>query len=290
MRLGSDGDTSNVEDRRSAGRGGGRRGPPIKLGLGALVLVAALSFATKRNLFVELGLVGGSAPSAEVTTGPAADARRAREEAAKTIAVAAFNDAQKVWASILGDRYRPAILVLFWDETYLGCGSAGAEMGPFYCPADQKVYIDLGFYDELATRFGAPGDFAQAYVIAHELGHHVQWLLGTEAKVRAAQRSTPSASNTLSIRMELQADCYAGVWGYATEQRKLLDPGDVDEGLAAAAAVGDDRLQKAARARVTPESWTHGSAAQRAQWLKTGLRSGRAEDCDTFAAAETEQR
>ncbi|MFO0722710.1 MAG: neutral zinc metallopeptidase [Myxococcota bacterium] len=282
MRLGSDGDSSNVEDRRGEGRSMRGGGPRVRLGIGGIVAVAALSFVLKRNLFVDLGLVG--APDRPVTQG-SDEGRRAREEASKATAVAAFNDIQRTWKSVLGDRYTDAKLVLFWDETRSGCGAAGAEMGPFYCPADEKVYIDLGFYDELKTRFGAPGDFAQAYVIAHEVGHHVQRLLGTEAKMRAAQREEPSQKNALSVRLELQADCYAGVWGHTAEARKLLDPGDLEEGLGAAAAVGDDRLQKAANRRVTPETWTHGSSAQRSKWFRVGFASGKAEDCDTFGAA-----
>ena len=279
MRLGSDQDSSNVEDRRGEARGG-RRGPGIRLGLGGVLVVAALSVVTKRNLFVELGLVNGPAP---VTRGDD-PSRRAREEASRATAVAAFNDAQREWHGILGDRYSDAKLVLFWDETRSPCGAAGAEMGPFYCPGDQKVYIDLGFYEELKSRFGAPGDFAQAYVIAHEVGHHVQRLLGAEAYVRKLQREHPSEVNALSVRLELQADCYAGVWAHSAQSRKLLDPGDLEEGLGAAAAVGDDRIQKMAGRRVSPESWTHGSAAMRTKWFKTGFEAGKLEACDTFGA------
>ena len=152
----------------------------------------------------------------------------------------------------------------------------------FYCPEDEKVYIDLGFYDELKQRFGAPGEFAEAYVLAHELGHHVQKLLGIEAKVRAAQQRNPQAANQLSVGLELQADCFAGVWGHSTQQRNLLDPGDVDEGLKAAAAVGDDRLQRMSTGRVTPESFTHGSSAQRAQWFQRGFQDGTNASCNTF--------
>jgi predicted metalloprotease len=156
-------------------------------------------------------------------------------------------------------------------------------MGPFYCPADERVYIDLGFYRELARRFGAPGDFAQAYVIAHEVGHHVQNLLGTSGKVQRAMQQDPSRRNPLSVRLELQADCFAGVWGHSAAQRGLLDPGDVDEGLRAAAAVGDDRLQQASGRRVSPETFTHGSARDRTRWFRTGLESGSVDACDTFA-------
>jgi predicted metalloprotease len=155
-------------------------------------------------------------------------------------------------------------------------------MGPFYCPGDEKVYIDLGFYDELSQRFGAPGEFAQAYVLAHEIGHHVQKILGLEQRVRRLQESNPSEANVLSVRVELQADCYAGIWGYTTEQRKLLDPGDVESGMKAAAAVGDDRLQRMGHRPVRPESFTHGTSAQRVAWLKKGLETGQIASCNTF--------
>ena len=158
------------------------------------------------------------------------------------------------------------------------------KTGPFYCPADQKVYIDLSFFDELETKFGAPGDFAQAYVLAHEIGHHVQTQLGISQKVRAAQSRNPSAVNDLSVRMELQADCFSGVWGHSTNQRNILEAGEVKEGLAAAAAVGDDRIQRQARGRVNPESFTHGSSAQRQQWFMRGFESGDVGACDTFAS------
>jgi predicted metalloprotease len=157
-------------------------------------------------------------------------------------------------------------------------------MGPFYCPADQKAYIDLGFYRELKARFGAPGDFAQAYVLAHEIGHHVQTVLGIERRVRQQQRARPGEENALSVRMELQADCFAGVWAHSTAKRDLLESGDVEEALMAASAIGDDRLQKSATGKVNPETWTHGSSAQRVAWFKRGMKGGRIEDCDTFAA------
>jgi predicted metalloprotease len=156
-------------------------------------------------------------------------------------------------------------------------------MGPFYCPIDQKIYIDLGFYDELRSRFGAPGDFAQAYVLAHEVGHHVQHLLGTDAQVRRAQQANPDLANQLSVRLELQADCYAGVWGHSTAQRRLLDPGDIEEGLSAASAVGDDRIQRQTSGSINVDAFTHGSSQQRAAWFERGLHSGQPESCDTFA-------
>ena len=179
--------------------------------------------------------------------------------------------------------YRHAKLVLFRDAIQSACGGAQTASGPFYCPGDEKVYLDLAFFDELNQRFHADGDFARAYVIAHELGHHVQKLLGTEAKMRQAQQQNPSRANDLSVRLELQADCYAGVWGHSTEQRSIIDQSDVQAGLNAAAAVGDDRLQKMATGSVMPEKFTHGTSAQRAKWLQTGLDSGRIDACDTFS-------
>jgi uncharacterized protein len=200
-----------------------------------------------------------------------------------------LNDVQGNWERLLpqsGKSYRHAKLVLFRDETRSGCGEAESATGPFYCPQDEKVYLDLGFFDELKKRFGAPGEFAQAYVIAHEIGHHVQKILGIEGKVRQLQQSRPSAVNRLSVGLELQADCFAGVWANSTEQRKLIDRNDIAAGLRAAAAVGDDRLQKQATGHVNPESFTHGSSAQRTQWFKTGLDSGRVSTCNTFARAQ----
>jgi predicted metalloprotease len=210
-----------------------------------------------------------------------AAARRSGEAELERTAVASFNDAQRTWGGKL-QGYRPAKLVLFWDEVRSGCGDAAAATGPFYCPADERVYIDLGFYRELARRFGAPGQFAQAYVIAHEMGHHVQSILGVAGKVRAAQRRDPSRQNALSVLLELQADCLAGAWAKTADERGRLDPGDVEQGLAAAAAVGDDRIQRATAGRVRPESFTHGSAAQRARWFRAGFEAGTVKGCDTF--------
>ncbi len=280
MRLDDDGDRSNVEDRRGMALGGAG----LKLGLGGTVVLLALSLIFKQDMFALLGGGGGSPSPAPM---PQAEVQRrvAAEQQLEKVAIASFNDAQRLWARTLGDRgYRDAHMVLFWDRTQSGCGGAVAAMGPFYCPEDQRVYIDLGFYRELATRFGAPGAFAQAYVIAHEVGHHVQSVLGVEPKVRAAQARRPEQRNALSVRMELQADCLAGVWGHSARQRDLLDPGDVEAGLRAASAVGDDRLQKAATGHVSPESFTHGSAEQRSRWFRRGLEAGRIDACDTFSA------
>ncbi|HKG91892.1 MAG TPA: neutral zinc metallopeptidase, partial [Gemmatimonadaceae bacterium] len=194
---------------------------------------------------------------------------------------------EEVWTAVFqeefGQDYPEPRLVLFSGATGTACGTGQSAMGPFYCPLDQQVYIDLSFYQELEQRLGAGGDFAQAYVIAHELGHHVQHILGTDARVRQLQESRPGQANELSVRLELQADCYAGVWGRSTGERKLLEQGDIEEGLGAASAVGDDRLQRASTGSVHPESFTHGTSAQRATWFKRGLESGNPESCDTFA-------
>ncbi len=244
MRLGNEGDDySNVEDRRGFTGGG------MKLGLGGILVLGVLSLVFRTDLF---SLVGGGQQGAPVQqTGPAVEQRKAAEANLEKVAVGAFNDVQKTWSQVL-PRYQPTRLVLFWDQTQSGCGGAEAAMGPFYCPLDQDVYIDLGFYNELSKRFGAPGDFAQAYVIAHEVGHHVQKLLGISGKVQQAQERNPSQRNALSVRLELQADCFAGVWGHSAAKRGLLDPGDTDEGLRAAAAVGDDRIQRATTGAVHP--------------------------------------
>jgi predicted metalloprotease len=199
-----------------------------------------------------------------------------------------FKDVQKFWQNRFeqaGQRYRPAGIVLFRGQTSTGCGSGDAGMGPFYCPADSKVYIDLGFFDELAQRFGAPGDFAQAYVIAHEMGHHVQNLLGIDDQVRQLMRENPDQQNDLSVRQELQADCFAGVWAHSTYERGMLEKGDLQEGLRAAASVGDDRIQSQTGAQVNPETWTHGSSQQRQTWFDSGFESGSPDDCDTFSGA-----
>jgi len=193
---------------------------------------------------------------------------------------------QATWAKImpeqLGGQYHDAKLVLFRDATQTGCGVGQAGMGPFYCPNDEKVYVDLAFYDELASRFGAPGEFAQAYVLAHELGHHVQHILGTDRKIRQLQQSNPGEANQASVALELQADCLAGVWGHFAQQGGALDANEADQGLQAAAAVGDDRIQQQTRGRVNQETFTHGSSAQRASWFKRGFNSGDAKSCNTF--------
>ena len=276
MRFGSGGRSPNLEDRRGMGRAG--------MGIGGTAVVLILSLLFGRNLFNDIGV----SPSTAVTSnGELSAADSAREEPEVVFVSQVLDDAQRTWAEVLpkfGAQYHDAKLVLFRDATQTGCGTGQTAMGPFYCPLDEKVYVDLGFYDELREKFGAPGDFAQAYVIAHELGHHVQHLLGTDEKVRQAEQSDPATANQYSVRLELQADCYAGVWGNTAQQRNLLSPGDVQEGLTAAASVGDDRiLQKAGRS-VNTDSFTHGSAAQRESWFRRGFESGDPRQCDTFAA------
>jgi predicted metalloprotease len=281
MRWTPGGQSDDIEDRRGEGGGGGGIGG-MHIGIGGLLILLVLSVVFKRDFF---SLLGGQG----VATGPALSQpdpqRDAREQPTVQFVSFVLDDVQKTWTGIFqekGATYPHAKLVLFRDATYSGCGTAQAATGPFYCPADQKVYIDLGFYDELEQRFGAPGKFAQAYVLAHELGHHVQNLLGIERKVRNLQGQNPSAGNALSVRLELQADCFAGVWAHSTQQRGLLDAGDVESALGAAAAVGDDRLQRMSGGRVSPESFTHGSSAQRMDWFQRGMNGGIVESCNTF--------
>ena len=279
MRWTPGGRSDDLEDRRDEG-GSGIGG--VHIGIGGFLILLVLSLVFKRDFF---SLVGGQG----VSTGPAVSQsdpqHDAREEPVVQFVSFVLDDTQKTWAEILqakGIPYQHAKLVLFRNATYSGCGSAQSATGPFYCPADQKVYIDLGFYDELQRRFGAPGQFAQAYVLAHELGHHVQNLLGIERKVRGLQSQNPGAGNALSVRLELQADCFAGVWAKSTQQRNLLESGDVESALGAAAAVGDDRLQRMSRGQVSPDSFTHGSSAQRVEWFQRGMTGGAIESCDTF--------
>jgi predicted metalloprotease len=249
------------------------------------VVLVVLSLLFGQNFFATLEEAGGPPPPGP--TAPARD-RPADEEELVDFISFVLDDVQDHWTrafASMGREYQRARLVLFTDAVRSECGFAEAAMGPFYCPVDGKVYIDLGFYRELRQRFAAPGDFAQAYVIAHEVGHHVQNLLGISAKVRAMQERRPDAANALSVLLELQADCLAGVWSHSTAERDLLDRGDVEEGLGAAAAVGDDRIQSRTSGQVHPERWTHGSAQQRVTWFTRGLQRGRLQDCDTFAGA-----
>jgi len=267
------GRSRNLEDRR----GRSRRAAPLSLG--AIVLLLALSALFKTDFFALVSDVGGGLPQQSGPAAPPADL--AAEEDLVQFVSFVLDDNQTTWAQRL-DGYSEARLVLFRDAVESGCGYASSATGPFYCPADRRLYLDLGFFEELRRRFGAPGDFAQAYVIAHEIGHHVQNQLGIEAQVREAQGRDPSSANRLSVRMELQADCFAGVWGHSTHERGLLEDGDVEEGLGAAAAIGDDRLQRHSGGAIRPEAFTHGTSEQRARWLRTGLASGDPEACDTF--------
>ena len=286
----SRGDRGNITDLRGRTGVGMRRGLP--LGIGGLVVVLLLSWLTGTDILSLLGGGGGGSvgvpPSSSVgTTGELETTPE--EEALVDFVDAVMEDAQDTWSQVLGDKYQPTRVNLFREQIDSACGFAGSATGPFYCPADRQIYLDLSFFDELNRRFGAPGDFAQAYVLAHELGHHIQTLLGIEERVRAAQRARPSEANALSVRMELQADCLAGIWGKAASisgraQQGLveLEPGDAEEGLRAAAAIGDDRIQKMTRGRVVPDAFTHGSSEQRMTWFNRGLQTGRLEACDTF--------
>lgn len=229
----------------------------------------------------------GPFPAAPRATGNDFDA--APDPDAETVDFMKFvmDDVQQTWSQQFqraGRRYEPTYLNIFEEVVDTGCGRATSATGPFYCPADRQAYLDLGFFRELRSRFGAPGDFAQAYVVAHEVGHHVQNVLGVNEDVRRLQQQNPEDANDLSVRLELQADCFAGIWGYSTFERGVLEEGDVQEGLDAAAAVGDDRIQREATGRIDPETWTHGSSRQRMDWFNRGYESGDPEACDTFSA------
>jgi predicted metalloprotease len=251
-------------------------------GIGMLILILIVSFISGRNPLELMQEVEQSAPAADAV--PAGTPPTTDREGQFVAAVLA--NTEDTWNRVFGSqgaRYEEPLLVLFDGSVRSACGFASAAVGPFYCPADRKVYLDLSFFRELDQRFGAPGDFAQAYVIAHEIGHHVQTLLGISSRVHAARsRASETEANELSVRQELQADCYAGVWGHHAGRSDLLDPGDVDEGLRAAAAIGDDRLQRRSQGYVVPESFTHGSSEQRQRWLRQGLQTGDIEGCDTF--------
>ena len=284
----------DVDDERGSTGGGGGGGGGFRLGgahmgIGGFVVLLLLSLIFKRNFFSMLG-GGSSAPSAPAPVSGPRNATPANDRDRKFID-AMLGDIQNTWDQEFardGQRYRHARLDLFTDRTRSACGAAEMEMGPFYCPADEKAYVDLGFFQELKDRFGAPGEFAQAYVLAHEIGHHVQKLLGISDKVTAAQEKNPSQANALSVRLELQADCFAGVWAHSLKQRSTanspisIDESDVESALTAAAAVGDDRIQKQATGTVNPETWTHGSSKDRVKWFKTGMESGDINRCDTF--------
>ena len=273
--------SDNVEDRRGMGVPIGVAGG----GIGTIILViAALFFGFDPSVILQSG-----DPSSQVAPGPGPAPSKADDELRDFVSVV-LADTEDVWKDLFRRRnaeYQEPKLVLFSGAVQSACGFAQAAVGPFYCPADHKVYLDLSFFRDLRDRFGAPGDFAQAYVIAHEIGHHVQSLLGISDRVQAArQRTSEREANQLSVRLELQADCLAGVWAnQAQRARQILDEGDVEEALKAASAIGDDRLQQQAGGYVVPDSFTHGSSAQRVEWFQRGLQSGRVDQCDTFAAA-----
>ncbi len=286
MRLDDEKESSNFEVRSGSGGGGfglpglafGRGG----LGCGGIIVLGVLAMIMGINPLQLFGLMDQSqvgAPTQPGQTGPDTEKTPVQSRALKVL-----GSTERVWGDLFaksGQRYQPTTLVFYPGGTQSGCGAASSSSGPFYCPSDNRIYLDTAFFDELERRFGAPGDFAQGYVIAHEVGHHVQQLEGTLDKVHAQQqRLSEAQANALQVKTELQADCYAGVW--AANDKNLLEPGDVEEGLGAAAAVGDDTLQRAAQGNVVPEGFTHGSAADRQKWLKIGLDTGDPARCDTF--------
>jgi uncharacterized protein len=279
-----------IEDRRGEDvgpLGSGGSGFPISLpvggGIGGILIVLVL-------VLLSSGILRGGSGGSNGSGAGSGQIAGAPDPEANLVDFVGFvvDDVQGYWQkdfASAGRTYQVTKLVLFSDQTESGCGLASTDTGPFYCPLDREVYLDLGFFRELSDRFQAPGDFAEAYVIAHEFGHHVQTLLGIQERVQEERRSHPSEANELSVRMELQADCYAGVWAHSAYDQQLLESGDMDEALTAAAAVGDDRIQRSAGRAVDPETWTHGSSAQRSKWLRIGFRTGDPAACDTFGAS-----
>ena len=287
MRLEDQRASQTVEDRRGMRAAGGRMGGG--LGLGTIVIVLLISWVTGTNpltLFQLAGGLSGGGGSAPVERGRAG---APTDDPQAIFAARVLGSTEDAWSRVFqaaGERYQPPTLVLFDDAVQSACGTNSSAVGPFYCPADQKLYIDLTFFAQLDEQFGAPGDFAQAYVVAHEVGHHIQTLTGISEKVSAArQRASEVEGNRLSVLQELQADCFAGVWANHASDRNLLQEGDVEEGMRAAAAIGDDVLQKRGQGRVSPESWTHGSSEQRVTWLRRGMTEGTGDACDTFGQA-----
>ncbi len=278
--------SDNVEDRRGSGGGGGGFGGR-SIGIGSVVIALVASYFFGVNPMTVLGILegGGSAPQTQSAPGqkPPKDDRMA------AFVSTVLADTEDVWTDVFtkgGSNYSKPGLVIYSGQTSTECGQGQSAMGPFYCPPDRKVYIDLAFYQTLKDRLGAPGDFAQAYVIAHEVGHHVQNLMGISAKMDAMrQRVSKSEYNALSVRLELQADCFAGVWAHhAQASRQILEQGDVEEAMNAAAKIGDDALQRSAGGAVVPDSFTHGTSAQRQRWFDNGLKNGSVQRCDTFSA------
>ena len=290
MRWEGNQESSNVEDRRDEGGGGGFGLGGRSIGIGTIVIALVGGAIFGINPLTILGvLTGGGGPAPVQQQGPA-HAPPADDKGAKFVSVV-LRDTEDVWGALFksgGATYHPPKLVLFRGGVATGCGTGQSAMGPFYCPADQKVYIDLNFYDTLRSRLGAPGEFAQAYVIAHEVGHHVQDELGITNKVDGMRsRVSQTQANALSVRVELQADCYAGVWAHHSQQGKnWLDPGDIESAMNAAAKIGDDALQRSSGRGVVPESFTHGSSAQRQKWFSTGYQTGSVKACDTFASRD----
>jgi predicted metalloprotease len=291
------GESSDIEDRRDSSGGGGSGGGGfggMHIGIGGAILLGILSLVFHQNLF-NLGSSGGPVtdpngiPQQQVSQRVPDQTRDAAEKPEVQFVSFVLDDVQKNWDKTLPAQkninYHHARLVLYRNSYPSACGQAQTAVGPFYCPDDEKVYLDLGFFSELKQKFGAPGEFAQAYVIAHEIGHHVQKLLGIEPQVRRLQERNPREANPLSVRLELQADCFAGVWGNSTEQRNLINATDIGAAMRAAAAVGDDRLQRMGQGYVNPESFTHGSSADRMKWFKRGLDSGQISSCDTFGTS-----
>jgi len=277
MKLDDQRASGNVEDRRGIGIGGG-------LGLGGIA-IAAIAYFLGFDPGAALNIAQQVAPQREAQTAPkGAPADEAGQFVSKIL-----GSTEDVWGKVFqqsNGQYRAPTLVLYEGKVRSACGTGQSAMGPFYCPGDEKLYIDLAFFRDLKTRFNAPGDFAQAYVIAHEVGHHVQNITGAFRKLEAARaRGSEAESNRMSVRMELQADCYSGVWGHHAAAVNQLDAGDLAEALAAATAIGDDRLQKQTQGTVVPESFTHGTSEQRVRWFKRGMDSGRVKDCDTFSAS-----
>ncbi len=289
MRLDDQNESSNVEDRRGAGfGGGGLRLGGGRLGLGTIAVALVASYFLGIDPLTVLGALSGMDQPAVQQQAPAR--KPPVDDEMSRFVSKVLGSTEETWEQIFREknaRYQDPKLVLFSGVTPTACGTGQSAMGPFYCPLDRKVYIDLSFYRDLKDRYRAPGEFAQAYVIAHEVGHHVQNLLGISEKVREAQQGASQAkANALSVRLELQADCFAGVWGHRADAAKnIIEPGEIAQALTAASAIGDDRLQKQAQGRIVPESFTHGTSEQRMRWFKRGMDSGDINQCNTFQAA-----
>lgn len=294
MRWKDKGRSRNLEDRRGAVASGGRRSKSTIGAAGIIILLIAAALG-KTDLLSDLGL--SSSGASEQSTSPSSGASSSgvpqqsdpKEEKAIRFLSFLIDDMEQSWTKKLtGGRvpYQAPVLVVFRDGVDSACGFSSSATGPFYCPADKKLYLDLSFFRDLAVRFSAAGDFAQAYVVAHEIGHHLQTLTGISPRMRRAQKRNPSRKNELSVLLELQADCYAGIWAHDAARRDLLDVGDLEEALRAATAIGDDTLQRKSTGKVRPESWTHGSSAQRKKWFRVGYDRGSVEACNLFAGEE----